>query len=178
MNNENEKIMGYDSKNRTTIYETQHTQPMNYQQSNHLDKKEYKKQKKEEKRKVLKAREIVGFNYLITLILVNMAPGLLFEYTLKDNQMIQVLFSFLWYTVLPFVGAYLIKKLHFKKLKQYITIKNYKKIRIYSIIDLSILGIWLITIYFNNILLIPFLISYVLSVIYLINEMDKLAKQV
>lgn len=33
MNNENQKIIGYDSKTGQPIYETQHIQPMNYQQN-------------------------------------------------------------------------------------------------------------------------------------------------
>lgn len=133
--------------------------------------------KKEEKKKILKAREIIGFDYLITLILVNLAPSLFFEVVLKNNIFLQNILSLIWYIILPFVSAYLIKICHFKKLKSYITQENYKKIRNYSILDLTILGFFLIVINLN-ILIIPALISYALSVIYLISEMDKLSKQV
>ncbi len=133
--------------------------------------------KKEEKKKILKAREIIGFDYLITLILVDLAPSLFFEVVLKNNIFLQNILSLIWYIILPFVSAYLIKICHFKKLKSYITQENYKKIRNYSILDLTILGFFLIVINLN-ILIIPALISYVLSVIYLISEMDKLSKQV
>ena len=129
--------------------------------------------KKEEKKKILKAREIIGFDYLITLILVDLAPSLFFEVVLKNNIFLQNILSLIWYIILPFVSAYLIKICHFKKLKSYITQENYKKIRNYSILDLTILGFFLIVINLN-ILIIPALISYVLSVIYLISEMDKL----
>ena len=132
-----------------------------------------KRIKKEEKRKVIKAREIIGTDYLITLVIINIIPSLIFEKYLAENIMVRNLLMIIWYSILPFIGAYMVKKMHFNKLKSYVTKENYKKIRTWSIIDLSILGVFYIGIKNISILLVPIILGYVFSVIYLINEMDK-----
>lgn len=155
---------------------------MNHELNNISVEKDLKRRRKDEKKKISKARQIIGFDYLITLILVNLAPELFLQYVLTDNLSLQIILSLVWYIILPFVGAYLIKLCHFKKLKSYITQENYKKIRNYSILDLAILGFLHIGFLYSRtnliILIIPSLISYVLSAIYLINAMNKLSKQV
>ena len=141
-----------------------------------LSKKEIKRLEKEEKKKVIKAREIIGTDYLITLIIINIIPSLIFDNYLAGNILVRTLLMIIWYSVLPFVGAYIIKKTHFNKLKSYVTNDNYKKIKTWSLIDLSILGLFYVGIKNISILLIPIILGYVFSVIYLINEMDKTVK--
>lgn len=141
-----------------------------------LSKKELKRIEKEEKKKVIKAREIIGTDYLITLIVINIIPSLIFENYLAENILVRNILMIVWYSVLPFVGAYMVKKMHFNKLKSYATNENYKKIRTWSIIDLSILGLLYVGINNISILLVPIILGYVFSVIYLINEMDKAVK--
>ena len=143
-----------------------------------LSKKELKRIEKEDKKKVIKAREIIGTDYLITLIIINIIPSLIFENYFADNILVRNLLMIIWYSVLPFVGAYMVKKMHFNKLKNYVTNENYKKIKTWSIIDLSILGLFYVGIKNINIFLIPIILGYVFSVIYLINEMDKAVKGV
>ena len=154
---------------------------MKNNQMNIIDKKELKKIKKEEKKQILKAREIIGTNYLVTLILINIPPALFFEYILKNNLFLQIILNCFWYIILPFIGAYLIVKLNFKKLKNYITLSNYKKIKKYAIIDLIVLGFLYNAIFYaGNVpiaLSLSNLISYVGSCFYLITQMDKISKE-
>ena len=168
--------------NNQMNFDPQTGQPIYVNQTNITDKKELKRIKKEENKKTLKAREIIGTNYLVTLILINIPPALFLEYLLKDNLFLQIILSCLWYITLPLVGAYLIVKLNFKKLKNYITSSNYKKIKKYAIIDLIALG-FLYNAIFNVgdvpiILSLSSFISYVGSCFYLIAQMDKISKEV
>ena len=148
-------------------------QQQNYQVNDTLTKKEIKRIEKEEK--ILKAREIIGTDYLVTLILINVPFVLLCNFYLNDYVIIKIILGYVWYLLLPLLGAYLIKLIHFKKLQKYITLDNYKKIKRYSIMDLVILGFFHVGINLN-IFAIPVIISYVLSVIYIMYEMDKIYK--
>ena len=102
-----------------------------------------------------------------------MPIALFFSNYLKDNVTLRVILGYVWYLILPLLGAYLIKLMHFKKLSTYITKENYRKIKTYAIIDLVVLGFFHRGVNFN-IFVIPVIISFVLSVLYLIREMDKI----
>ena len=173
----NNNVPNNQSLNNTTYNQPQVDNNIYQHQVNNtqqqLTEKELKKMRKEEKNKILKAREIIGTHYLITLILVNLPIFLIFNNYLKDNTILRIVLGYIWYIILPFLGAYLIKVMHFKKLSTYITKENYSKIKTYAIIDLAILGLFHVGVNLN-IFVIPVIISFVLSVLYLIREMDKI----
>lgn len=134
--------------------------------------------KKEEKKKVLKARDIVGTNYFIIILLLSFISNFFLEKVLSNNESLLNTLSLILNTILPFVGVCLLKKLSFKKLKSYITQENYKKVRNYTILYLIVIGVIYMIGYIFSKAMIIVLIGYVLSSIYLINEMNKLSKEV
>lgn len=136
---------------------------------------EMKRRKKEEKRKITKAREIIGTNYLITIIIVNTAPSLFFKYYLNNNLLLKNILMYSWYLILPFLSAYLIVKLNSNKLQNYVTNANYKKIKIYSILDLIVLGFFYVG-FSSNVLIIPIILFYIGSCVYLLCQLDKIVK--
>lgn len=136
---------------------------------------EMKRRKKEEKRKITKVREIIGINYLITIIIVNTAPSLFFKYYLNNNLLLKNILMYSWYLILPFLSAYLIVKLNSNKLQNYVTNANYKKIKIYSILDLIVLGFFYVG-FSSNVLIIPIILFYIGSCVYFLCQLDKIVK--
>ena len=189
----NNQSNNFNNMGNTSMNQFNNQQPIqsnfNNQQNivqNQSIQKDLKTIKKEEKKRILKARGIIGTHYLITLILVDLPMLLflsLFFHYLKDNALLGIIIGYIWYIILPRLGADLIKVIQCNKLSTYITKENYSKIKKYSIIDLAILGFLHVTINFDifvdanfNVFVIPVIISFVLSVLYLIREMDKIYK--
>ncbi len=141
-----------------------------------LSQKEIKKLKKIERKKKLKAYDIFGTHYIIVLLLTYTPVTLLLMNPLKGaDEAVRSIVAYVGYIFLPLIGAYLLKCIHYGRLKNFITKENYKEIRRSAIVDLVLLGFFHIGINIGA-YIIPIALSYVLSCIYLIYEMDKIYK--
>lgn len=131
--------------------------------------------KKIESKKVLKARQIVSNNFLATLIIICLIGNLFFENYLKGFPIL----TYLWYIITPITGAILVKITGFDKLYECVDQNNYRKIIVYSVIDLLILGfLYVGSNYGLKLLIIPVILAYLFSATYLMFELLKVIKNI
>ena len=143
--------------------------------NNELSKEELKKIKKEENKKILKVREVIGTHYVIVLALITAVGILLFPKLFGEDETVTTILTYIWYIIAPLIGSYILMKLHHNKLIKCINSQNYKKIKNYSIQDLVLIDALYIG--FNySVAIIPAIISAILSSIYIIVEMNKIYK--
>ena len=136
---------------------------------------------KEEKQKILKARQLIGGDYFIIIIIISLITYYIENFlnaTGIINHTFKTTLNLILRFILPFVGSLFVKTFHFKKLKKYITVDNYKKIKTWLIIEFSLLGLLIFVRPDLNWLAIPLLISYILSIIYLMHKIDNLYKEI
>lgn len=87
--------------------------------------------------------------------------------------------TYLWYIITPIIGAILVKITGFDKLYECVDQNNYRKIIVYSVIDLLILGfLYVGSNYELKLLIIPVILAYLFSATYLMFELLKVIKNI
>lgn len=149
---------------------------LNYNQTNFSNTKTTILDKKTEKNNLTKARQAIGFNYFIIIILLIFLRSIIYNLLSIDDASVKNNIDFCLYILFPWISVFISKILNKEKIKLYVTKENYEKVRNYSIVELSIFGLIYTGISFNSAFILG-LIGYSTSVIYLLKDVKKIVDE-